>query len=54
MLEVLSALAGESIAVFEDEELANCPSQGIKEALGAKAWHPTLPTTDPSRQLPTG
>ena len=29
-------------------------SEGVKTGLGAKAWRPTLPTTAPSRQLPTG
>ena len=55
MLEVLSAVTGESIAVFEDEEIADgLSSKGIKTALGGEDWPPTIPTTAPPRQLPTG
>ena len=40
MLEVLSALTGESIAVFEDEELANAPVKALKKRLAQKLCIP--------------
>ena len=40
MLEVLSALTGESIAVFEDEELANAPVKAFKKRLAQKLGIP--------------
>ena len=40
MLEVLSALTGESIAVFEDEELANAPVKALKKRLAQKLGIP--------------
>ena len=53
-VEVLSAVTGESIAVFEQEEFADASVKAIKTALGTADWHPTLPITAPSRLLPTG
>ena len=50
-VEVVSAVTGESIAVFEKEE---CLSEGVKAALGTADWHSTIPTTAPPRQLPAG
>ena len=38
-------MTGESIAVFEDEEIADALNKGIKTALGGKDWPPTIPTT---------
>ena len=40
MLEVLSALTRESIAVFEDEELADAPVKALKKRLAQKLGIP--------------
>ena len=57
MLQVLSAVTGESIAEFQEvdfEEGSVCSVKAFKRALGTKGWHLTLPTTAPSRRLHTG
>ena len=46
MLEVLSAVTGESIAVFEEVDFAEGSVKALKQRLA--------PTTAPSRQLHTG
>ena len=40
MVEVFSAVSGESIAVFEDEELADAPVKAIKQRLAQKLGIP--------------
>ena len=51
MLEVFSAVTGESIAVFEDEEIADASVKALKTALGAEDWSPAIPTTAPPRTI---
>ena len=48
MLEVLSALTGESIAAFEDEEIADASVKALKQRLARKIG-PTIPTATPPR-----
>ena len=51
MLEVLSAVTGESVAVFEHEELADASVKVLKQCLAKKLGIPRFRTTAPSRQL---
>ena len=54
MLEVLSAVTGESIAVFDEVDFAEGSVKALKTALGTEDWPPTIPTAAPPRQLPAG
>ena len=47
MLGVLSAVTGESIAVFEEVDFAEGSVKALKQALGSEDWRPTLPITAP-------
>ena len=48
MLEVLSAVTGESIAVFEEVDVAEGSVKALKQRLAQKIGIPTLPTKPPS------
>ena len=54
MLEVLFAVTGEPIAVFEDDELADASVMGFKQHLAQKLGVPRFRPTAPSRQPPIG